>query len=52
MASMGCIVALPDKALFQGEITLCQHPGTDSYFGVLLRHEADGVAEPARAVKL
>ena len=21
MASMGCIVALPDKALFQGEIT-------------------------------
>ena len=35
MASMGCIVALPDKALFQGEITYANIPGTDGYFGVL-----------------
>ena len=28
MASMGCIVALPDKALFQGEITYANIPGS------------------------
>ncbi|MFR1167186.1 MAG: F0F1 ATP synthase subunit epsilon [Adlercreutzia equolifaciens] len=39
MASMGCIVALPDKALFQGEITYANIPGTDGYFGVLPGHE-------------
>lgn len=46
MASMGCIVALPDKALFQGEITYANIPGTDGYFGVLPGARADGVAEP------
>ena len=35
MASMGCIVALPDKALFQGEITYANIPGTDGYFLVM-----------------
>ena len=39
MASMGCIVALPDRALFQGEITYANIPGTDGYFGVLPGHE-------------
>ena len=39
MASMGCLVALPDKALFKGEITYASIPGTDGYFGVLPGHE-------------
>ena len=30
MASMGCIVALPDKALFQGEITYANIPGNST----------------------
>lgn len=39
MASLGCLVALPDKALFKGEITYASIPGTDGYFGVLPGHE-------------
>ncbi len=39
MASLGCMVALPDRALFQGEITYAGIPGADGYFGVLPGHE-------------
>ncbi len=39
MAAMRCTVALPDRALFQGEIAYASIPGTDGYFGVLPGHE-------------
>lgn len=39
MAALGCLVALPDKALYRGEITYASIPGTDGYFGVLPGHE-------------
>ena len=39
MAVMRCTVALPDRALFQGEIAYASIPGTDGYFGVLPGHE-------------
>ena len=39
MAVMRCTVALPDRALFQGEVSYASIPGTDGYFGVLPGHE-------------
>lgn len=39
MVAMRCTVALPDRALFQGEIAYASIPGTDGYFGVLPGHE-------------
>lgn len=39
MAVMRCTVALPDRALFQGEIASASIPGSDGYFGVLPGHE-------------
>ena len=39
MAVMRCTVALPDRALYQGEISYASIPGCDGYFGVLPGHE-------------